>query len=103
MNQPGSRRLRRYHIARLIWQAHLPAVAHGRIYADVTREVAAFDASMAALKAGDPARPMFLPRDAAIQRQFADLQKRWSQDMKQALAALIASPDANARDACVVA
>jgi two-component system nitrate/nitrite sensor histidine kinase NarX len=103
VNQAGSQRMRIYHIAMLISQAHLPDVAHERIYADVNREVAAFDASMAALKAGDPARPMFLPRDAAIQRQFADLQKRWSQDMKPALAALIASPDANARDAGVVA
>ena len=36
-----------------------------------------FDSSVQVLAAGDPARPLFLPRDEATQTAFADVQQGW--------------------------
>ena len=38
---------------------------------------AQFDSSVQVLAAGDPARPLFLPRDEATQAAFADVQQGW--------------------------
>ncbi len=103
VNQAGSQRMRAYRIAMLLSQAELRSADRARIHADVSREAAAFDASLAALKAGDPGRPMFLPGDAGIHRQFEDLQQTWSQNMKPAIAGLIAEAGRDARGAGVVA
>jgi len=37
-----------------------------------------FDQSVATLRSGDPARPLFVPRDARSQAAFADVQQGWS-------------------------
>lgn len=103
VNQAGSLRMRAYRIAMLLSQAELRDAARARIHADVNQEIAAFDDGMAALRSGDPGRPMFLPRDASIQRQFADLQQDWSQHMKPTIAASIAVFGLDARGASVVA
>lgn len=103
VNQAGSQRMRAYRIAMLLSQAELRVADRERLHDDVDREVAEFDASLAALQAGDPGRPMFLPGDASIHRQFADLQQTWSRKMKPAIAGLIAEPGPIARGAGVVA
>ena len=90
VNQAGSERMRAYRIVMLLSQSELRDADRSGIRADVDREVAAFEAGMEALKTGDPGRPMFLPRDRDIQRQFAELREVWSRDLKPTIGALTA-------------
>jgi two-component system, NarL family, nitrate/nitrite sensor histidine kinase NarX len=103
VNEAGSQRMRSYRIALLLSQAELRDAPRERILADVKQEVAAFDANLVALRSGDPGRPMFLPGDANVHLQFAGLERTWSQEMKPAIAALVARSDADARGAGLVA
>jgi len=41
--------------------------------------VAQFDLSLEVLRAGDPARPLFVPQDARAQQAFDEVQRRWHQ------------------------
>jgi len=41
-------------------------------------QVLQFEQSLSALRAGDPARPLFVPRDGRSQLAFADVQDAWS-------------------------
>jgi two-component system nitrate/nitrite sensor histidine kinase NarX len=99
VNQTGSERMRAYRVALLLSQAALPGADRASLHAEVAREVAAFDAGLAGLDSGDPRRPMFLPADADIHRQFADLREAWSRDMKPGLAAMMAAAGPNASGA----
>ncbi len=54
-----------------------------------------FDASVAVLRSGDPARPLFVPRDAQSQAAFAEVQRGW-QDLRVAWAASPLPPAAAA-------
>ena len=40
-------------------------------------QLARFDRTLALLRAGDPTRPLFVPRDAQSQRAFADVEHGW--------------------------
>ncbi|MFO1292008.1 MAG: type IV pili methyl-accepting chemotaxis transducer N-terminal domain-containing protein [Rubrivivax sp.] len=46
--------------------------------ARLSEQLAQFDASIALLAHGDPARPLFVPRDQASAQAFAELRRRWS-------------------------
>ncbi len=41
--------------------------------------IAQFDQTVGVLRAGDPARPLFVPHDERSQQAFADVQRSWSQ------------------------
>ena len=49
----------------------------GRAPADVGRMVAEFDSTMALLREGDPARPLFVPWEDATRERFAELDASW--------------------------
>jgi two-component system, NarL family, nitrate/nitrite sensor histidine kinase NarX len=56
-------------------------LAHALSAADATRIsslVAQFEQSLATLRQGDPARPLFVPRDAPSQQALADVQQGWN-------------------------
>lgn len=88
VNQAGGERMRAYRIALLLSQSELPGADSTRLRADIDGEVTAFEDAMHLLDIGDPGRPMFLPQDAGIQRQFASLRTAWSQRMKPEIVAL---------------
>lgn len=90
INQTGAERMRAYRIAMLLSQAELPGVDPVVVRSDIEIEVAAFERAMQELKTGDPTRPMFLPRAGNIQRSFTELQRVWFEEMKPAIAELIA-------------
>ena len=65
---------------------------------------AAFDSSVRLLQSGDPARPLFLPRDARtqaafedVQRGWQDLRKSWAQQTVPAATQVVAQADAFVR------
>ncbi len=55
--------------------------------------VAQFDQSLLLLRSGDPARPLFLPKDRGTQQYFADVQQGWLH-LRQAWSAVPAPPAA---------
>ena len=92
INDVGSERMRAYHIAFLVSE-----IASGRgdaamLRAQVLTEVARFEDTLAGLRRGDPARPLFLSRAESVRRQLGDVERRWHDIVKPlALAVLDAT------------
>ena len=68
VNEAGRMRMQTWRLAQM-----LPDAEPQR----VETLMLAFDQSVNLLRAGDPARPLFVPRDARSQRAFADVQQDW--------------------------
>ncbi|HSN45184.1 MAG TPA: type IV pili methyl-accepting chemotaxis transducer N-terminal domain-containing protein [Casimicrobiaceae bacterium] len=77
INDAGSLRMRTYRLAYLAQEARPagrePVASAALIRADVD----AFEAVVATLRTGDPARPLVVPRTDAIAAQFAELDREW--------------------------
>jgi two-component system nitrate/nitrite sensor histidine kinase NarX len=73
INDAGSLRMRAGNVA-------IQASAHDA--AGVDAESAALDQTLAMLEHGDPARPLFLPSRADIQRQFLAVKENWQHALK---------------------
>ena len=91
VNQAGSERMRAYRISMLLSQASLPGADRNAILEAVSIETIEFERVLAELKAGDPSRPLFLPRAPQIQDQFARLEQTWLQIMKPAIESMTPS------------
>ena len=89
VNQAGAERMRAYRLSMLLSQMALPAADRARLQADVQAEVSAFERAMMLLARGDPARPMFLPKQSDIQRQFSGLQRQWHEQLRPAIESLL--------------
>ena len=77
VNQMGSERMRSYKIALLLAQAAVPGADQTDL-TDATRaEIAAFEQVLAELEAGDPARPLVLPKSRDIRTRFEALKREW--------------------------
>src|SRR5690606_26194586 len=76
----GSERMRSYRIAYLLVQdpQGRDPVAAGELAAELRR----FEEVLAGLKAGDPARPLVLPRDGEILAELAGIDQQWRQSVK---------------------
>jgi two-component system nitrate/nitrite sensor histidine kinase NarX len=74
VNQAGSERMRAYRISMLLSQAALPGAEREATLKAVVTETEEFERVLVELKAGDPSRPLFLPREREIQDQFAELE-----------------------------
>jgi two-component system nitrate/nitrite sensor histidine kinase NarX len=72
INDAGSLRMRSYHIALQVSEG-APLAIHD--------EEQQFATILARLKKGDPARPLFLPDNAAVHQQVALIEQAWQQDM----------------------
>ncbi len=68
VNEAGRMRMQTWRLAQA-----LPA----RDAARLDRQMATFEQTLALLRAGDPARPLFMPHDAQSQQTFADVQRGW--------------------------
>ncbi|MBL8325437.1 MAG: type IV pili methyl-accepting chemotaxis transducer N-terminal domain-containing protein [Rubrivivax sp.] len=68
VNEAGRLRMQTWRLAQAV------SVGDG---ARVQQLAAQFDASLALLRAGDPARPLFVPSDAATRAAFAQVQADW--------------------------
>ena len=83
INDAGSLRMRTYRLAFLAHESE-PGPPKDGISALIRDDVRAFESVVATLQAGDPARPLFVPRTEAIAAQFAALDREW-QVLKPAL------------------
>jgi len=70
VNEAGRMRMQTWRLAQT-----LPDADPQRVQA----LIAEFDQSVTVLRAGDPARPLFVPHDEQSQRAFADVQMAWKQ------------------------
>ncbi len=102
VNQAGKERMRAYRIAMLLTQAELSDAGRVQTYEAVDAEVAAFEQTLDALKAGEPSRPMFLPGGSSIRQQFAALEQTWYAEMKPTVIALTASDEPRGRVSALI-
>ncbi|HYR00965.1 MAG TPA: type IV pili methyl-accepting chemotaxis transducer N-terminal domain-containing protein [Casimicrobiaceae bacterium] len=77
INDAGSLRMRTYRLAYLAQPAVDGTPAADGNAALIRRDIEAFESVVATLRAGDPVRPLFVPRTAAIDAAFADLDREW--------------------------
>ncbi len=103
VNQAGSERMRAYRISMLLSQAALPGAERDATLSAVELEVEEFDRVLAELKAGDPSRPLFLPREPEIQNQFAQLEATWLAEIRPAIELMTAQLRTGAVPETVVA
>ncbi|MEM5325703.1 type IV pili methyl-accepting chemotaxis transducer N-terminal domain-containing protein [Paraburkholderia sp. JHI2823] len=78
INDAGSLRMRANAVAIALWEARTGKPAQ------VDTQMRQLDATLLALRDGDPARPLFLPADAGIHAQFERVATAWSQQLKPA-------------------
>jgi two-component system nitrate/nitrite sensor histidine kinase NarX len=78
INEAGSLRMRANAVALALWEtrAGLPA--------PLDAQMNQLDDTLRLLRDGDPARPLFLPNDDAIRRQFDEVVDRWNTRLKPA-------------------
>lgn len=73
INDAGSLRMRSYRVALLVSEGANPA--------QIGQEAARFSDTMARLRKGDPGRPLFLPDNAEVRAQAAEIARYWQHDM----------------------
>jgi len=78
INLIGSERMRAWHIAALVAQ---PAAEQ-----EIRREADTFYRTLAQIEAGDPGRPLILPKSAETRGKLAAIRKRWNDEMLPAMA-----------------
>ena len=69
VNEAGRMRMQTWRLTSAV-QAELPPEHIGQL-------VKEFDQSLALLRSGDPARPLFVPWDAEVRREFAQVEALW--------------------------
>jgi two-component system nitrate/nitrite sensor histidine kinase NarX len=77
INDAGSLRMRTYRLAYLAQEGKPLAGFPARNSALIGDDIAAFEAVVATLRNGDPARPLFVPRTDSIAAQFVALDREW--------------------------
>ncbi len=91
INDMGSERMRSYRIAYLLAQD--PQGRDPGVSGELAEELRRFEEVLAGLKAGDPVRPLVLPKDGEILAELAGVERQWQQTFKP-LVLQIAGSDA---------
>lgn len=82
INDAGSQRMRTYRIAYLLSQQSISDSEDIVLRQRIVDEVAVFDRVMTDLETGDPARPLFLPKESNIEELVRQMRQEWSGNMK---------------------
>lgn len=97
INDMGSERMRTYRIAYLLSES-LREPAHATaVRQELASEMKTFESVLVALRRGDPARPLFLPRDPDIAAEVDAVLAYWRRQIGPPIEAVLASPDAAAQ------
>jgi len=97
INDMGSERMRTYRIAYLLSES-LREPAHATAARqELASEMKTFESVMVVLRRGDPARPLFLPRDPDIAAEVDAVLAYWRRQIGPSIEAVLASPDAAAQ------
>jgi two-component system nitrate/nitrite sensor histidine kinase NarX len=93
VNAMGSQRMRSYHLGMLLAQSAAPGSDQAELAASVQREARAFESTLAEIEAGDPSRPLVLPRGSDIEARLVALKTRWHEGMVPAIDGLLSTVD----------
>jgi nitrate/nitrite-specific signal transduction histidine kinase len=85
VNDMGSLRMRAYRLALLLSHTSTHEGERGALVARTQTEMREFDTVLGNLERGDSSRPLVLPTDAGVQRQFQGLKREWQQVMQPAI------------------
>jgi len=97
INDMGSERMRTYRIAYLLSESLREPAQATAVRQALAREVKTFEDVLAALRRGDPARPLFLPRSPEIVNQVDAVAVHWRDEIRPLIDAVLANPDVAAR------
>lgn len=93
INDAGSERMRSYRLAYLLNHDIYHAVDDGVMEREVRADMTDFEKTLVELEAGDPNRPLFLPRNAEVMAQMAGLKSEWEGNIKPLLEGVLATSD----------
>ena len=93
INDMGSERMRTYRIAYLLSESLREPAQAAAVRQALAREVKAFEDVLAALRRGDPARPLFLPRSPEIISQVDAVAVNWRDGIRPLIDAVLANSD----------
>jgi two-component system nitrate/nitrite sensor histidine kinase NarX len=82
INDAGSARMRSYRIAYLLSQSTRENSAAEAIKSEVLKEIDLFESTLRILEEGNPARPLFLPKEPEVRQQMQLLHQEWAEKMK---------------------
>ncbi len=92
INDAGSLRMRVYRIAHHLSRADDPAVDRTTFATELRHQLDDFDRVLEGLHAGDPLRPLFVPKDDEIPADIVRLQQDWAARVKPLVADLVVTP-----------
>jgi two-component system nitrate/nitrite sensor histidine kinase NarX len=90
INDSGSLRMRAWKIAAIVNKTPAGQTLNASDIQDITQIRRAFEKTLAELHSGDPQRPLFLPRQKAIQAHLIELDQDWQQHFSPKLDLLLA-------------
>ena len=93
INDAGSLRMRAYRMAHHVARADGDMAKRTAFAATLKADVDEFERVLGGLALGDPARPLFIPRDGGIPTDVAQLGEVWNTRIRPVLADLIADPN----------
>ncbi|MDP2154683.1 MAG: type IV pili methyl-accepting chemotaxis transducer N-terminal domain-containing protein, partial [Sulfuricella sp.] len=102
INDAGSQRMRSYRMAFLLSQSIRDDHAgNAAIRAEILREVGLFESTLRTLEKGNPARPLFLPKEEEVQLQMKLLRQKWTNQVKPLILKIMDSDRASAQSTLV--
>lgn len=94
INDAGRERMRSYRIAYLLEQyVKVQQVANvkNKLRIDIQYEMNLFENTLSELELGNPARPLFLPKDANVRAQMVQLRRSWQEEIQPEIMQILAS------------
>lgn len=91
INDAGSARMRSYRIAYLLSQSTRENTDTAVIKAEILKEIGLFESTLRTLEEGNPARPLFLPKEQEVQQQMQLLHREWAGEMKPLILEIMSS------------
>ncbi|MDD5329170.1 MAG: type IV pili methyl-accepting chemotaxis transducer N-terminal domain-containing protein [Sulfuricella sp.] len=82
INDAGSERMRSYRIAYLVSQFTHERTDRTALKVEILQEVGHFEFTLRTLEEGNPARPLFLPKERDVQGQMKLLRQQWLERIK---------------------
>lgn len=92
INDAGSLRMRAFALGLFVFEARSGGQLREIATADAQRFVRDFEATLSRLEAGDPDRPLFLPREARIGQQMKIVREEWQTRIKPLVQTLMSQP-----------
>ncbi|MHB9102059.1 MAG: type IV pili methyl-accepting chemotaxis transducer N-terminal domain-containing protein [Sulfuricella sp.] len=101
INDAGSERMRSYRMAYLLSQSTRENTGNAAIKAEILSEIGLFESTLRALQEGNPARPLFLPKEREVQLQMNLLRQEWADRVKPLILKILNSDRATAQSTLI--